>query len=580
MNVVVLAVLNGEQAQTKVRVREGDTIVIGRDTRCGLCIDNPNISRLHCILSYKEGSIWLEDKKSSNGTYVNNVKITVTSLLLGDIIQLGSIFVQVVEDDAQSAEIADVKGQPAKAEPADAHKGPSEKTKREQGPLAREETAKVEPADAHKGSVEKNKQETAAKEETAKDKSKQDDSTKKTHHRPTKSFAIRRDPKTVSTEKNGEEQHAAEKPKTVPDAAENRSLSDRLKTDSYQTVIGDQPVLPPEVSKAYGDAVAANDMTKAANYENAKTIIVASGSPQVRHNLKKRLEQEKFTVIEVENGDQALDRALECRPCLIIAEDEMAVMDGWSMCANIKRYDEIKDVPVLLISSFSDLNQRIKNVALETVDFIAKPAQPEEVVARAYMSIKKVEVAKYTQKIQRWPSLDGDISQFPITDLVQSFAFTQRTGTLNIHRETGEEGFLFFDQGNIINAKLNKMCGKKALLRILPWKDGKFHLDTKPPSCSQEIFGDSLSILLDGMRVVEELQNLQNCLPPPQQILKIDFCKDFFQWGLSEAKPQQVKLVSLIHIYRTVEEIILNSEMDDLSVMNGISDLIDKGFVR
>jgi pSer/pThr/pTyr-binding forkhead associated (FHA) protein/CheY-like chemotaxis protein len=559
MEVVFLAVLNGEQAQTKICVQEESTITIGRGTGCDLSLSDPNISRLHCVLIYQEGTIWLEDQKSFNGTYVNNVKITETSLLLGDIIQVGPIFVQLIEGDPSWAKVASGAMHQQETKLLAMYRGTAEKSKR--------------------------KNEQAAKEEILRDKSKYGDSSKESYYKPPKhqGYGVSKEPRTVISEKPTEERRSPEKYKTgqEPGAGNSKNdTEDHLTEDNPKTIISKKPILQ-EGQTLYGERPKKNEATGESNTETAgKTIIVASESPHIRQSLKKRLEQEKFTVIDAENGDQALDQALECKPCLIIAEDDMPVMDGWSMCANIKRYNEIKDVPVLLISSFTDLNERIKNVTPETVDFISKPMQLEEVVARVYMSIKKLEAARYTQRIRKWPSLDGDLMHFPITDLIQSFAFTQRTGTLNIHRETGEESFLFFDQGNIINAKLDRMGGKKALIRILSWKDGMFHLETKPPSCGQEIFGDSMSILLDSMRIMDELKKMQDHLPPPEQTLRIDFSRDFFQWGFSEAHPQQIKLLSLINIYQTIEEIIVYSDMDDLSVVNGIIDFISRGFVK
>jgi pSer/pThr/pTyr-binding forkhead associated (FHA) protein/CheY-like chemotaxis protein len=556
MDMVFLAVLNGEQAQTKICVREGATITIGRDTRCSLCLADHDISRLHCVLVYKDGSIWLEDKKSANGTYVNNVKITATSLLLGDIIQLGPVFVQLVEGDLSWAE------------------------------PVREEThqQEAELPDMHRETTEKSKQETeqTAQEEVLRDTSKHDDKTKKAHAKSPKSYGLRRDHKAAISEKPTEEARPAEKSKTGQEPGAGNSERDtedcptegRTLTDNPNTIINEKPILQ-EGQILHGEKASASDAETP-----SQAIVVASESPQVRHSLKQRLEQERFTVIGAENGEQALSRALECQPCLIIAEDDMPVMDGWSMCANIERYDEIKDVPVLLISSFTDFNKRIKNITLEMVDFISKPVQLEEVVARAYMSIKKVEAARYTQKMPQWPCPDGDLMHIPIIGLIQSFAFVQKSGTLNIRRKTGEEGSLFFDQGNIINAKLGPMCGKKALIRILVWKEGIFHLATKPPTVGQEIFGDCVSVLLDSMRTVDELKKVQDNLPPPQQTLRVDFSKEFFQWGFSEADPQQIKLLSLINIYQTSEAIIIHSDMDDLSVIKGISDLMRRGFVK
>ena len=73
-----------------------------------------------------------------------------------------------------------------------------------------------------------------------------------------------------------------------------------------------------------------------------KKIIIADESSDIRQNLKDSLSSEGFIILETDNGDEALDIALESNPRLIIAEADMPIMDGWSLCANIQAYEEVK----------------------------------------------------------------------------------------------------------------------------------------------------------------------------------------------------------------------------------------------
>jgi adenylate cyclase len=72
-----------------VPVGGGDTIQltrgvlsIGRRRNCDIFLDFPNISSVHCELHYKEGYWYIQDKNSTNGTKVNNIRVATRKLLI------------------------------------------------------------------------------------------------------------------------------------------------------------------------------------------------------------------------------------------------------------------------------------------------------------------------------------------------------------------------------------------------------------------------------------------------------------------------------------------------------------------
>ncbi len=78
--------------------------IIGRQTDCTLRIPDSGISRHHCELIVGDGKVTLRDLGSSNGTYVNRVKVTQAELAPGDLISLGNL-VFVVRIDGNPAVI-------------------------------------------------------------------------------------------------------------------------------------------------------------------------------------------------------------------------------------------------------------------------------------------------------------------------------------------------------------------------------------------------------------------------------------------------------------------------------------------
>jgi hypothetical protein len=65
-------------------------LIVGRDPgQCDIVISDPNVSRLHAWVTMKKGEVVVIDRGSTNGTYVNNVKVENAKLKSGDVIQLG-----------------------------------------------------------------------------------------------------------------------------------------------------------------------------------------------------------------------------------------------------------------------------------------------------------------------------------------------------------------------------------------------------------------------------------------------------------------------------------------------------------
>lgn len=85
-----LIIRRGKQAGAVYPVPLDRPIVIGRSSRCDITLEDPAVSGQHCRLVPKEGQWYLVDLKSTNGTFVNDHKIQVHSLVPGDVVTIGN----------------------------------------------------------------------------------------------------------------------------------------------------------------------------------------------------------------------------------------------------------------------------------------------------------------------------------------------------------------------------------------------------------------------------------------------------------------------------------------------------------
>jgi len=83
-------------------------------------------------------------------------------------------------------------------------------------------------------------------------------------------------------------------------------------------------------------------------------ILIVEDEPDVLQIFSDMLGQEKFEVIKAKNGAEGLEVALELKPDLILLDISMPVMDGIAMLKEIKINDALKNIPVIVLTNYSD----------------------------------------------------------------------------------------------------------------------------------------------------------------------------------------------------------------------------------
>ncbi|EIJ41047.1 diguanylate cyclase (GGDEF) domain-containing protein [Beggiatoa alba B18LD] len=94
------------------------------------------------------------------------------------------------------------------------------------------------------------------------------------------------------------------------------------------------------------------------------------------------LTQEGFEVVTAENGKVALETAKNIHPDLILLDVLMPVMDGFTACQYLKSTPKTKDIPIIFMTALTENDDKIKGFSLGASDYITKPFQATEVLAR------------------------------------------------------------------------------------------------------------------------------------------------------------------------------------------------------
>ncbi len=111
-------------------------------------------------------------------------------------------------------------------------------------------------------------------------------------------------------------------------------------------------------------------------------ILLVDDCPEILHLFSIILSKLGYKVRPTRDGKLALRFAKKNPPDLILLDIMMPGIDGYQVCEKLKTYEQTKDIPVIFISGLNEVFDKVKAFSLGAVDYITKPFQLEEVVAR------------------------------------------------------------------------------------------------------------------------------------------------------------------------------------------------------
>ncbi|MEG3991321.1 response regulator [Microcoleus sp. S28C3] len=112
------------------------------------------------------------------------------------------------------------------------------------------------------------------------------------------------------------------------------------------------------------------------------TILVVDDTPTNLQVLFDLLSEQGYRVAIAKNGETALQRVQLSEPNLILLDVMMPGIDGFETCQRLKANPATRDIPVIFMTALSDSVDQVKGLSLGAVDYITKPIQHEEVLAR------------------------------------------------------------------------------------------------------------------------------------------------------------------------------------------------------
>ena len=113
-----------------------------------------------------------------------------------------------------------------------------------------------------------------------------------------------------------------------------------------------------------------------------KKVLIVDDNIDTVELLRKRLRLDGYDTAEAYDGEEGLEKVAECRPDLIVLDIMMPKLDGFEVCRRLKRNEETRYIPVIMLTAKGDVDSTVKGLDVGGDDYLAKPFDYKELLAR------------------------------------------------------------------------------------------------------------------------------------------------------------------------------------------------------
>ncbi len=131
-----------------------------------------------------------------------------------------------------------------------------------------------------------------------------------------------------------------------------------------------------------------NNSEQNPNIRRVETILVIDDSPTNLEVLYTTLSDAGYEVLVEMDGFSGIEQAQNNPPDLILLDIMMPKLDGYEACRKLQSNPITKDIPIIFMTALSDTLEKVKGFQMGAVDYITKPFQQEEVIARINVQLK------------------------------------------------------------------------------------------------------------------------------------------------------------------------------------------------
>jgi CheY-like chemotaxis protein len=227
-----------------------------------------------------------------------------------------------------------------------------------------------------------------------------------------------------------------------------------------------------------------------------KKVLIVDDDQEMLLSLEEGLSKydETFSIVTAEDGLGAVDQLKDTTISLVVTDLKMPKMDGFSLLSHVMEH--YPEIPVIIITGYSTLE--MEKLAREggAIGYIAKPFMIDDLAKRIITTLRK-------------EADGGTLHSVSSGIFLQLMEMEEKTCTVRlIEKPSGKQGILFFLDGQLLDARSEGLRGEPAAYEIFSWDDVSLSIQNSCPQRERRIYRDLQAILLDAMRLKDELKRM------------------------------------------------------------------------
>jgi CheY-like chemotaxis protein len=227
-----------------------------------------------------------------------------------------------------------------------------------------------------------------------------------------------------------------------------------------------------------------------------KKVLIVDDDQEMLLSLVEGLSKydETFSIATAEDGLGAVDELKNSTISLVVTDLKMPKMDGFSLLSHIMEH--YPEIPVIIITGYS--TSEMERLAREggAIGYIAKPFMIDDLAKRIITTLRK-------------EADGGTLHSVSSGIFLQLMEMEEKTCTVRlVEKPSGKQGILFFLDGQLLDARCDSLRGEAAAYEIFSWDDVSLSIQNSCPQRERRIHRDLQAILLDAMRLKDELKRI------------------------------------------------------------------------
>ncbi len=272
------------------------------------------------------------------------------------------------------------------------------------------------------------------------------------------------------------------------------------------------------------------------------TILIIDDNPTNLGVLFDYLEALGFELVVALDGVKGFKRAQYAQPDIILLDVMMPEIDGFETCRILKTDEATKDIPIIFMTALTNTQDKIKGFEVGGVDYVTKPIQHEEVLARITTHLR---IQKLHQQLESQNALLQEKNKQLQQEIIERKRAEEKLSTLNqqLKEANASKDKLFSIIGHDLRTPFTALLGlSETVIRYIDAYSKKDIKDTMLRiRASSEIVYSLLENLLAWSRLQRDLMDYH-----PEEIFLNEIAKHAVSLFQSNAEQKQITLRNLV----------------------------------